>query len=135
MPNDHIPLLIIAGLVFLLPLCAADAAMVEHHGFTVESEGAVRDCLSCHDGVSARNIVVCSVKCTASTTHSVLKPYPSGRARAREFQPLAAAERRGVKTLNGMVTCISCHNLKNQRKNHLVMENTNSRLCLACHIK
>jgi len=112
----------------------AGAEEVEHHGMQVNADATFSQCVSCHDGTVAHNVSFCTSKCDAATSHAVLKAYPPLR-RASEFAPLAAVRAKGIKFDNGRVTCISCHNLRNPAKNHLVMENSGSRLCLTCHIR
>jgi len=123
--------------LFLLFVCSPvllHAERIEHHGVTVEAEADARDCISCHDGSLGHNVSFCTVQCGFKTSHSILKEYPP-RGKERLFAPVAAVKAKGIKFIDGKVTCISCHNLKNPNEHHLVMDNSGSRLCLACHIK
>lgn len=113
---------------------ALPAEEVRHHGISVEADGTLVQCVSCHDGSAAHNVSFCTSQCSAATSHSVLKNYPPA-GRQASFAPLAVVKSKGIKFDQGRVTCISCHNLRNPSKNHLVMENRGSSLCLTCHIR
>lgn len=129
---------------YLLAFCAwmgpltADtnlyAQEVPHHDFVVDNNDP-GECLSCHDGAVASNIFPCTENCLLdrSASHSVFKKYPPA-GRETEFAPLAQLEANGIRLTNGEVTCISCHNLTNQRPLHLVMEDQRQ-LCVTCHIR
>ena len=110
------------------------AEQIIHHGVEVNYRGSASDCLACHDGGLARPVATCTVTCGYKTAHSLLKDYPPVKKR-KKFVPAAVVKAKGIKFENGKVTCISCHNLKNPKRYHLVMENKKSRLCLACHIE
>ncbi len=103
------------------------AEQILHHGIAVESEGTAQDCLLCHDGYMTSS----AFSYTVRSSHSILKNYPPVRDR-RRYAPVAAVRMRGVKIVNGKITCISCHNLKNPEKFHLAVEK--SKLCVICHI-
>lgn len=125
----------IAAAVGALSIALLYAAEVTHHGMTVESEGNVADCLKCHDG--SRELQPVKGKISATRSHKVLVSYPPpGRANA--FRPLAVVLKAGIKFENGMVTCISCHNLYNINKNHFAIETNTSgyaqKLCYVCHL-
>lgn len=111
----------------------ARAEVVSHHSTMVEANGPVQDCISCHDGSAAKHVSFCTVRCDFSGGHSVLKRYPPA-GKAAHYAPAAAVRARGVKLENGMVTCISCHDLRNTSRDHLIMDNAGSRLCLVCHL-
>ena len=118
------PVMIAAALSlsFALLLYAAE---VSHNVMMVESEGSAADCLKCHG------------KSSSVRSHKILVVYPPpGRGKA--FKPLADVLKAGIKLENGMVTCISCHNLLNSNKNHFAVETNNSgyaqKLCYACHL-
>jgi len=118
-------------------LCIAfelSAEEVQHHGLSVEADGTLVQCVSCHDGSVAHNVSFCTSQCSAATPHSVLKLYPPA-GKIASFASLAEVRAKGIKFDNGRITCISCHNLHNPAKNHLVMENRGSRLCMTCHIR
>ena len=117
----------------LLTPAAALAELVSHHSTRVEANGPAHDCISCHDGATAKHVSFCTVRCDFSGGHSILKRYPPA-GKAAQYAPAAAVQAKGVKLQDGMVTCISCHDLRNPSRDHLVMDNTGSRLCLVCHL-
>lgn len=127
----NVVLVVMLGI--LLPM-QASAERIDHDGVKVEADGPVRDCLSCHDGALADAVSSCSVRCDFSTGHSLMKDYPP-RGKEALYSPAAVVTAKGIKLVNGKVTCISCHNLRNPSRNHLVMDNTGSKLCLTCHIR
>lgn len=111
------------------------AAEVSHHGMMVESEGTTVDCLKCHDG--SKELRPGRGKIAPTRSHKVLVKYPPpGRGNA--FKPLAVVLKAGIKFENGMITCISCHDLNNMNKNHFAVETNNSgyaqKLCYTCHL-
>lgn len=113
-------------------LCGEEIA---HHGFQVKSEGSYQECLSCHDGVAAKEMAPCMTEiCTLKSEHPVDRPYPPP-TKMREYAPAAVAEMAGVKLINGRIDCISCHDLLNTNRYHLRIEDIKSRLCLTCHLK
>ncbi len=125
----------IAALAFIL--CSGwtafvSAAQVEHHGFTIESEGSARDCLSCHDGALAKSVSYCTVQCDFSGAHSILRPYPP-KSNSEHYASIKSVKAKGVKIRNKKITCISCHDLKNPKKYHLVVADQ-PRLCIVCHV-
>jgi len=130
----------VIGLIAAVLLLSAEimknlsAEQVMHHGFQVEVESKLRICMSCHDGSVSHGVRFCTAKCAYNTPHSVLKKYPLSGDEKR-FAPAKTLRSSGIKLVKGMVTCVSCHNLKNPEKAHLVMDNKGSKLCLTCHIK
>jgi len=64
----------------------------------------------------------------------MMKRYPP-RGKEAQYAPTTVIQARGIKLENGHVTCNSCHDLRNASLNHLVMENTGSKLCLTCHLR
>jgi len=130
---------LVSGMVVMLclfPLMLKNihAEQVDHHGMKVDSEASLQICVSCHDGSVSNAVPFCSAKCAFNTPHAVLKDYPP-QTESRKYAPTAVILAKGIKLVNGQITCISCHNLKNPAKNHLVIENQKSSLCLICHIK
>ncbi len=111
----------------------AAAQEVEHHGYNVKLEGTVQDCLSCHDGSQAHSVSVCTVKCDFRSAHAVLKRYPPAR-HTSDYAPVSDVTAKGVRIVNGMVTCISCHDLRNTGRFHLVLDEKH-KLCSICHVK
>ena len=126
---------VIIAVSLALALAVLYAAEVYHHGQTVESEGSAADCMSCHDG--SKELRPGKGKISPVRSHKVMIRYPPpGRGNA--FKPLHEVLAAGMKLENGMVTCISCHDLNNQNKNHLAVETNTSgyaqKLCYVCHL-
>jgi len=122
--------------VLLAALVAASPAFakrVEHHGNTVEANGTADICISCHDGMLAQQVAICTVKCDFTTPHSIMKQYPPHGQRD-SYASVSEVNAKGLKIVNGMVTCISCHDLKKQARFHLRVDDR-GRLCVICHIK
>lgn len=106
---------------------------VDHHGQSV-NDGNSKLCISCHDGTIGSHVLFCTVDCDVNRGHIVFKRYPPA-GKERDFVPASVAKASGIVFENGQVTCISCHNVRNPERFHLVMSNKNSRLCLGCHIR
>lgn len=124
------PLIIAAALV--LGLALLYAADLNHHGRTVNSEGDTAYCMSCHAGPQGG-----PQKIIPYRSHKVMVVYPPpGRGQA--FRPLQEVLAHGIRFEKGMVTCISCHDLHNEERNHLAIEtNTGGfaqKLCYVCHL-
>jgi len=126
--------MIVLLLLFVLMLKNLFAEQVEHHGLQVDAEASLQICISCHDGSISHNVSFCTAKCAFNTPHAVLKDYPP-RGEKKKFAPTATVLSQGIRLASGQITCISCHNLKNPAKSHLVIDNESSKLCLICHIK
>lgn len=122
-------------IVLVGSLGAACAEMLDHHGTTAESEGTTAYCLTCHDGTSAKKVAVCTAQCTIKAHKSLFKYPPPGRD--KDFAPLQAVLAAGVKFEDGLVTCISCHDLRNQEKYQFAIDSTPfaQKLCYACHVE
>ena len=112
------------------------AEVVLHHGFTVNGKATVLECLTCHDGSISTARSFCMMESCSSTlnVHPVNMPYPPVDKR-RMFNKPAMIKAAGIKLVNGLVTCVSCHNLANPKLPHLVIGLDHSKLCLTCHIK
>lgn len=129
--NPSFPLTIL--LVVLFVASPAIAEKVEHHGNFVETGGDGYSCIACHDGSLAKNAVFCTVKCDFSTPHSIMKKYLPPGKRAF-YAPMSEVKAKGVRFANGMVTCISCHDLEKRNRDHLILDEK-GRLCSICHIR
>lgn len=102
------------------------------------------DCLSCHDGVMAKNFNV-RIKNNPNGRVMGLEDIIGGHPVGMEYENYAAVngkEYRGeVRFSNdmvfaeGKVGCLTCHNPLNSSKGHLVMKNDRSELCFSCHSK
>lgn len=102
-------------------------------------ENNTSNCLSCHDGVTATD---------ANMTLGLREPgIPKGIGHShpveinyeqvylkkmRTFIPPESLDPR-IKLDENNITCLTCHDENSSLKNHLVMENHRSRLCLSCH--
>ena len=121
---------------FHFKLNANHGEEVLHYGLMVSNEETVLGCVSCHDGATAKAVPVCMVglcNLNGASSHPVGKPYPSDSDKL--YVPVASLKAAGIKLRNGRVVCSSCHDLKNPKRPHLVLENDHSKLCLTCHIK
>lgn len=101
------------------------------------------DCLSCHNGASAVEVTLTvrnSPNFGGGKTFGSAKDHPIGMDYAqyaslgRGYKPMFAPESKMV-FINGKVGCLTCHNPFNPEKNHLVMSDRRSALCLTCHDK
>lgn len=103
-------------------------------------------CLSCHDGVVARDVYRSAHAARVSaqlgsswvgkaslTSHPIGVKYPIGDPTYRTIE--AATDDGAIKLPNGRLQCISCHDPHNTKRFDymLVRSNQGSRLCLACH--
>lgn len=98
-----------------------------HHGEVVDYEGKAKHCLECHEDMIIKS-------------HKILIKYPPPyRGPAVTFRPLEEVQALGMKFEDDMITCISCHDLRNQNKNQLALEPRTSghaqKLCYVCHLE
>ncbi len=124
--------LIAVVLLWELPLFSQE---VLHHEHEVNLDEP-RECLSCHDGVTAPGVSTCTTKCAVGSTssHPTYRPYPPLGKRSK-FASRSQIEAAGIRLTDGQISCVSCHDLTNDEKHHLVIDNRESRLCLTCHIR
>lgn len=120
--------------IALLFAASLHAELLDHHGTQADSEGTAAYCLSCHDGSAAKKVRVCTTNCTIKSHKFLVKYPPAGRE--KEFATQEAVLAAGIKLEDGMVTCISCHNLGNPLKYHFAVDNEKfaQKLCYACHL-
>jgi len=123
---------VMAAIFSALACSSPGAEEIEHHGVRADSEGSAYECLSCHDGVLAAQIHMSTKTGNYLCTHPVNRDYPPPRKQA-DYLPLEEVTAAGIKLLQGQISCISCHNLKNPEKLHLVVPLDNSNLCFNCH--
>ena len=109
------------------------ALAVSHHGYDVDTSN-VNACMGCHDGTIGKNVNYCTVGCNALSSHPIYKSYPPA-GRSREFNSILSVRAQGIQLVNDQVVCISCHNIANQKKFHLAVDNSGSKLCRVCHLK
>jgi predicted CXXCH cytochrome family protein len=98
-------------------------------------------CLSCHDDIGA-SLGEISIRYAPrsrrgssmqETNHPIGMTY-NRYASVRGFKSGAAANK-DMKFFEGKVGCLTCHDPINPAKNHLVMSDRQSALCLTCHDK
>ncbi len=98
-------------------------------------------CLSCHDGVNAseaQNMTTwnrgAGFNGPVSGNHPIGMQYPSRPSRGVEsgFRPASLLPRE-VQLPNGVVGCVSCHNLYGRDKDRLAVPIEGSQLCFTCH--
>lgn len=127
----------IAGLLFLLvfgivphELCAVS---VDHHGYKVNLD-IVDVCMTCHDGPALPSRKVGNATCGTAQAHPQSMEYPP-KHKATTFNSRSYVLSHGIRLAGNKIVCFSCHDLDNPQPKHLAVEDTNSRLCLTCHIK
>ena len=113
---------------------AAGTEPVDHHGLMVDRRAPFEECVACHDGTIAKAAVYCLEGCSFRTPHSVLRRYPPPEREAA-YRPVDSLGEAGIELVDGMVVCVSCHNLGNPPPYHLAVDNGADKLCLACHIQ
>lgn len=122
-------------ILFAFWLRFVHAEQIMHHGLEVKLTADSTDCIVCHDGMVGSSVSTCTVDCRFNFAHPILQEYPPS-GKEREFTPAETLAAKGIILLqNHKVACVSCHDLKNPQKYHLVMDNQQSALCYACHIK
>lgn len=102
------------------------------------------DCLSCHDGVIAQNFKV-RIKNNPGGRVMSLEDIIGGHPVGMEYERYVSVDSKGYRSdvkfsnemvfADGKVGCLTCHNPLNKDKGHLVMNNSRSELCFACHTK
>lgn len=124
--------LVLAAILSALSISAAGAEEILHHGLKADSEGSSTDCLSCHDGVLAKPVMLSVTVGNYFCSHPINRNYPpvNSQDAYRTVEQVTAA---GIKLSNGQVSCISCHNLKNPNAPHLAVPLDKSDLCFTCH--
>lgn len=100
-----------------------------------------RDCLGCHDGTATKDIKVDyrnapgnkTKHYDGTTQHPIGMDYAAYFAGdSKNYKPPSAFNSKMI-FVNGRVGCLTCHNPLNPEKNHLVMSDYRSSLCLTCH--
>lgn len=95
------------------------------------------ECLSCHDGVIAKagrvDIRSGEYRHGLGPSHPVGVDYPTGAFTAGYADRATLPQ--AILLFDGKVGCLSCHNLYSGERGLLVMDNTGSALCVACHRK
>lgn len=118
--------------IFSAITCSTPGAEeLQHHGVRADAEGNAFECLSCHDGLIASQVHMNTKLGNYFCNHPVNRDYPPPEN--SDYLPLESVTGAGIRLLHGQITCISCHNLKNSEKYHLVVPLDNSNLCFNCH--
>lgn len=112
----------------------------------VELDASSLLCLSCHDGITARDVYSYAhavrgpgklggswIGTGSLTSHPIGARYPLTEPTYHDAASVTASGR--IKLPDGRVQCISCHDPHNSHRveGMLVDRNDASRLCLACH--
>jgi predicted CXXCH cytochrome family protein len=140
----HTPHLSVAPSPLLDPRPIAAQRLRPYTALGVELDDSSLLCLSCHDGVVAKDVYGSAhaisgqiasswVGAASLSSHPIGVKYPLADSK---YQPIEAVTSDGrVKLPEGRVQCISCHDPHNTRRHDhmLVRSNEGSRLCLSCH--
>lgn len=124
----------LAAFVLWFGVAPLRAEPVSHHGTSVNPRAGMVECLVCHDGQMAKGVGYCTSGCSLITSHPVQRSYPP-RGKESRYRPASGLKEYGVELVNGAVDCISCHDLENPEKNHLVPKVRDVGLCGVCHIE
>lgn len=102
------------------------------------------DCLSCHDGVMAQNFNF-RIKNNPGGRVMSLEDITGGHPVGMEYNRYVSVGGKDYRSevtfsremvfAEGKVGCLTCHNPLNKDRGHLVMNNSRSELCFACHNK
>jgi predicted CXXCH cytochrome family protein len=104
-------------------------------------DSASRKCLECHDGVnaSATSYQTGSHRGPGAAgdrarNHPIGVAYPRSGGRSRESQlRVPQMLPHAVRLPDGMVSCVSCHDVYNSTPKRLTVPIEGSQLCFACH--
>ena len=92
----------------------------------------MKECLECHDGITAKLIRTCSgSECIYLKEHPIMSPYPPPSDTGRRFAPRIEIEQAGCILEEGKITCLSCHDLTKPPPRTI---KEISKLCPICHI-
>lgn len=106
-------------------------------GVDVES----KRCLSCHDGINASEASSGAAThgsfgsfANERLNHPIGIPYPTYQppGNGTKYRPASLLPRE-IRLPDGMVSCVSCHNLYARDKHLLTVPIKDSALCLTCH--
>jgi predicted CXXCH cytochrome family protein len=98
-----------------------------------------RLCMSCHDGSAASDAggKASGHSFGAASDHAIGVRYQSkgmGTPEEMRLTPMHQLDHR-VRLFDSTVGCGSCHSVYSESRNLLVMSNSGSKLCLACHVE
>jgi len=111
--------IITTGYVLLCLLASTVFAQtVAHKGERINLADTAQ-CLSCHKEMEAHS-------------HPVMVDYPPTGKESR-YAPAERLNERGLQLRQGKVVCTTCHDLENENPNFLVIADSKTRLCTACH--
>jgi predicted CXXCH cytochrome family protein len=118
------------------------AASISLNGSYTGIDSLSTDCLSCHDGVTAQSFKV-RIKNNPNNRAMCLEDIIGGHPVGMEYDKYVAVNgnkyrcdvqfTREMIFAEGKVGCLTCHNPLNPDKGHLVINNSSSELCFACH--
>ena len=111
----------IAALALVAPRMALAQETDAHAGVSSRSDSLV--CLSCHDGVMAPDRL----------RHPIGMVYDASPLRRAGTLKPSASLAPSIALEGGRVGCSSCHDLSSALPSKLVLANTGSALCFACH--
>ena len=102
-----------------------DVGFSSRSGFNPMLDGESQDCMSCHDGASAKSI---------GPSHPVGVSYESSMKRQTRHRLVPAVKLDSrIRLFDGKLGCGSCHSQYSGNEKFLAVTNTNDRLCVTCH--
>ena len=107
--------------------------------FLEELDKTTSYCLGCHDGVIATDTNMTpgyhdqGIGKSIGLSHPVDIDYEQVYTKKMKTYHYPGSLDPRLKLENRKITCLTCHDENSTLKNHLVMENTRSRLCFSCH--
>jgi len=101
-----------------------------------------KECITCHDGIlakEAKHRISSGYQQQAMSIDTILGAHPVGMDydQYRWNKQYVPAENfpEAMVLMDGMVTCVTCHDLLGKNKKYLVVDNYRSGLCFSCHLK
>lgn len=93
-------------------------------------------CIACHDGSlgNGGNVRTHDEKSAINGSHSIGTDYNTISYRKSGYRNIHNI-RASIKFVDGRLGCLSCHDLQNKGKAHLVESMESSKLCFECHAK
>ena len=133
------------GEIYESDLVAGNAFAARMSGNAGSVDSLSNECLACHDGVMAQNFKI-RIKNNPNNRVMSLEDIIGGHPVGMEYDRyLSGAKGKEYRTdvkfnseavfAEGKIGCLTCHNLLNKAKGHLVMNNEKSELCFSCHRK
>lgn len=117
---------------------APKMALVGHGGDMVDNEGHPEECLSCHDGIAAKEVGYQQIKLGGFNhanpigNHSIGGVYPSRKGYVNQTDVI----RKGFRfPRDNQVECVTCHDLRLTTRSYYLPASTDrGQLCLSCHV-